>query len=199
MTVKKPKPDKIKRTGNIGGHTYSPKLVAKCGGMVRAGTKNLKEISAETGVPVPTLRGWLKKYEWRADLADRVREEAHRRMVMGGLINEEKAIDDAASELVVVLSRHKKALNKNMDIIEKLQSQLDPVTPEDAAALSELPSSDEDSDKQGIGQRAMTAKIIADTLDKTITGMRKTYRMDADTKEVSTYEELLAQAKALDV
>lgn len=199
MTAKKPAPDKIKRTGNIGGHTYSPKIVAKCGGMVRAGTKNLKEISDENNVPIPTLRKWIKKYGWHADLADKVREEAHRRMVMGGLIDEDKAIDDAATEQVAVLSRHKKALNKNMDIIEKLQSQLDPVTPEDAAALSELPSSDEDSDKQGIGQRAMTAKIIADTLDKTITGMRKTYRMDADTKEASTYEELLDQAKALDV
>lgn len=167
--------------------------------MVRAGTKNLKEISDENNVPIPTLRKWIKKYGWHADLADKVREEAHRRMVMGGLIDEDKAIDDAATEQVAVLSRHKKALNKNMDIIEKLQSQLDPVTPEDAAALSELPSSDEDSDKQGIGQRAMTAKIIADTLDKTITGMRKTYRMDADTKEASTYEELLDQAKALDV
>lgn len=174
---------------------YPPEVIAKAGEMFRAGLLSVREIADRSGVCTKTIYDWVRIYDWERDLEEVVRAKVRRQAVVNGLMDETAAVDAAVAEQMAVLARHKKILNRSMDMIERLQSRLDPRGPEDAAAVHDSPADDEE--RPTLAQTVMIGKALSDIISKTIADTRKTYRMDDSNDKAAEIDALISEAASL--
>lgn len=203
MAEKKPAPAKPKKTHAAEGSqrktisntdTHPPEVVAEVGMLVRAGLLKTPEITRRTGVTGATIQRWKKKYGWEPDLKDRVRREAARKAIVGDLIDEDQAVEEAVEETLQVLGKHKTLLARNVELIEMMQNRMMPRGPAGAAALASAPIDEEE--KIDLGQLAMVGRAVVDMTSKTIADMRRTYNMDSE-QGVATFDEMVDEAERL--
>lgn len=89
---------------------HSPETIKQVGEYVRAGVKLQREISDLTGVPTKTIREWTKRYEWKVDLAEQIKEATRQKLIQRGYTDDATAIEEASNEQVTIISQHKAAI-----------------------------------------------------------------------------------------
>lgn len=181
---------------------HSPETIKQVGELVRAGIYNQTEISDRTGVPYKTVRHWIKKYEWTADLKTQVLVKTERKLAMqrvqkdevAGMIDEAAAIEAASNDQVALINTHISDLAKIRQEVMASIAKLPPL--EDLEEADRL-NPDAQLDKvKAVSAYIGLSKMAAETLAKVIPLERQALGVDDKKSDPFSFDELMLLANS---
>jgi len=186
------KPKSKKKPGRkVGQKNTNKEKIAKAGEMYRAGVCGPKEICDRLDIKRNTLSGWITRYGWERDLSARVRCAVRRKSLselspesVNGLIDEDRAVDEAANEQLGILLRQKSILRRSLDQINTMQALLARETDEDRRIAAMVEHIDI-SEKLMLQQAIFCGKTLQEFISKTIADTRRVWQMDEKKDERS--------------
>lgn len=183
------KPEVKKKPGRkVGQKETNKEKIARAGEMYRTGVCGPKEICDRLDIKRTTLSSWITRYGWERDLSARVRAAVRRKALsdesVNSLIDEDRAVEDAANEQFSMLCRQKGILLRSLSMIDTLQSIIAQETEKDmevAAKASHIDS----GDKMTVQHAVFCAKALQELISKAVSDTRRVWQMDEKKDERS--------------
>lgn len=166
----------------------------------RTGRFSLAQLEARHGVNRSTIHRRAKKYDWKKDLTERVRERTQEKITRATLPPEAQAalddevVEQAANENAAVVKGHRKTLERWRGITERFAELLEGQLAEGKISV-ELPTG-------GVAEIDVPLEYVGkcmghgtQALDRVIKLERQNYGLDINDKDdgVKSFEELMAE------